>query len=155
MFDLGEIKLRIEQKRIFFTRKEVIEPVLKNVLLCGNVHTDSVGRNTYQDEFKTIYVSNIPDVKSEFFLVTKWGDGQGKKFKQEVKIVDPVNSLEIFNSVGLESEFKLVNVYHEHIIVGQIFDLFLPMVGRYCIEIYLNGRLKGKTYFNVIQLGPK
>ena len=150
MFDLNDIKVKIEHGNHIFSRKEVIVPRLKNIMICDRVYTDEVGRNYYEAEFRTIYVEALPDVKHRFCLVTKWGDGQGKRFSQEVKIVDPANSLEIFNSVGLESEFQLENIYHEHVIVGQIYDLFLPIEGRYRIEIYMDGEQQGKTYFNVI-----
>lgn len=126
-----------------------IEPSLKNIMLCRKVYADRHGQNTYVGEFKTICVKSIPAVKKEIFIVTKWGDGWGLDFRQEIRIVDPEGSLEIFNSEDLEKEFDLGSIYHEHVIAGRIFNLLLPCAGRYRIEVYLDGELKGKTYLNV------
>ncbi|MFH1877471.1 MAG: hypothetical protein ABH883_01510 [Candidatus Omnitrophota bacterium] len=130
-------------------RNETIKPVLKNLLLCRGVQTEPAGENTYQGEFKNFIVDEIPAVKTEMFVVTKWGDGQGAQFQQVVRIVDPENSLEIFNSFELENRFLLENIYHEHIVVGRITDLFLPREGRYRVEVYLGSEIAGRTYFRV------
>jgi hypothetical protein len=118
-------------------------------MLCRKAFVDRHGCNAYVGEFKTIFVDSIPSVKKELFIVTKWGDGQGLDFKQEIRMVDPDGSLVIFSSEDLEKEFDLRSVYHEHVIVGRISNLLLPGTGRYRIEIYLDGELRGKTYLNV------
>ncbi|MFQ5952602.1 MAG: hypothetical protein ACE5JK_04255 [Candidatus Omnitrophota bacterium] len=131
-------------------RLVVLEPTLKSLLLCNNVYVDDYGLNTYEGEFKTIHVSSIPAVKKELYVVTKWGDGQGPGLKQEIKIICPENSLEIFSSLELENEFELKNIYHEHVVTGRISDLLLPRAGRYRVEIYLSGQMKAKTHLNVV-----
>jgi hypothetical protein len=131
--------------------KSVIEvnPSLKGMLICRNSYTDHYGQNVYAGEFKTIFVNSVPAVKKELFIVTKWGDGKGSNLRQEIKIIDPENSLAIFNSQHLEEDFDLKNIYHEHVIVGQVTNLLLPRTGRYLVEVYLAGEIKGKTYINV------
>ncbi|MBD3426276.1 MAG: hypothetical protein GF409_03475 [Candidatus Omnitrophica bacterium] len=143
-----ETDIRRERNNKKNTR--VLEPVLKNLMLCKKVYTDHRGRNTYAGEFRTINVNDLPAVCSGISIVTKWGDGQGDRFRQEIRIINPDNSLEIFNSTELEEQFVLDNIYHEHVVSGGISGLFLPQAGRYRVEVYLEGELKGKTYFNVI-----
>jgi hypothetical protein len=126
-----------------------LEPSLKNIMLCKKVYADHHGHNTYIGEFKTIRVNSVPAVRKELFIVTKWGDGRGLDFRQEIKIIYPQNSLVIFSSDHLEKEFDLGNIYHEHVIAGRISNLLLPGVGRYRIEVHLDGELKGRTYLNV------
>ena len=146
----GEPETDIERQQQNRKETRVLEPSLKGVMLCKKVYTDHMGRNTYAGEFRTIHVGDVPAVCSGISIVTKWGDGQGRCFKQEVRIVDPENSLEIFNSSELETQFSLDNIYHEHVVAGRISGLFLPKAGRYRIEVYQDGEMKGKTYFNVI-----
>lgn len=126
------------------------EPTLKNILLCKKAYLDDNRHNVYEGEFRTLGTPKIPAVAEEIFVVTKWGDGAGRGFKQEIKIFEPEGSLEVFTSGDLEKEFKLSNIYHEHLITGRVTGLLLPEEGRYRIEVYLNGRLKGKAYFNVV-----
>lgn len=140
----------VEQESVRQRNQKVMEPALKGILLCKKFRTDEQGRHTYEGEFKTIPVGDLPAVCSELYVITKWGDGQGGRFRQEVRIVDPENSLEIFNSTELESDFELDNIYHEHVVVGRISGLFLPRAGRYRVEIFLGDEMKGKTYFNVV-----
>ena len=126
-----------------------VDPALKGILICRKAYADHYGDNIYAGEFKTIFVNSVPAVKRELFIVTKWGDGEGTNLRQEIKIIDPENSLAIFNSQHLEEDFDLNNIYHEHVIVGQVTNLLLPRTGRYKVEISLAGELKGKTYINV------
>ena len=141
----------IEQEDSRHESRQVKDPMLKSVMICKRVYADEKGRNTYEGEFKSIRVGDLPAVCSSMAVVTKWGDGQGGGFRQEVRIIDPDNSLEIFNSDELESRFELDNIYHEHIVVGQISGLFLPRAGRYRVEVYLGEELKGLTHFNVVR----
>ncbi len=126
------------------------EPTLKNILLCKKAYLDDSGHNVYEGEFRTLGTAKVPAVAEEVFVVTKWGDGAGRGFKQEIKIFEPDGSLEVFASGDLEKEFRLGNIYHEHLIVGRVAGLLLPEEGRYRIEVHLNGALKGKAYFNVV-----
>ena len=126
-----------------------LSPILKNIMLCRKAYADRHGHNTYVGEFKTVYAKSTPSVKKELFIVTKWGDGQGLDFKQEIRMIDPDGSLVIFSSEDLEKEFDLGSTYHEHVIVGHVSNLLLPSTGRYRIEIYLDGELRGKTFLNV------
>ena len=126
------------------------EPTLKNILLCKKAYLDDNGHNGYEGEFRTLGTPKVPAVAEEIFVVTKWGDGAGRGFKQEIKIFEPEGSLEVFTSGDLEKEFRLSNVYHEHLIIGRVAGLLLPQEGRYRIEVCLNGRPKGKAYFNVV-----
>lgn len=125
------------------------EPALKNVLLCKKTYVDGHNHTVYEGEFKTLVVEDLPNVVDEFFVVTKWGDGSGAAFRQEIKIFDPTGALEIFSSRYLEQNFSLRSHYHEHMIIGRASGMLLPAEGRYRMEIYLDGRLKSKTYFNV------
>lgn len=130
--------------------RRTVEPALKSILLCKKAYTDGAGHNVYEGEFKTISVSGTPAVEREIFVVTKWGDGAGLDFRQEIRIFDPAGNLQVFNSREFEKEFHLGSIYHEHMVFGCVSGLLLPREGRYRIEIYLNGEPKGKTYFNVV-----
>jgi hypothetical protein len=126
------------------------EPSLKNILLCKKAYIDDAGHNIYESEFKTILATKTPAVEPEVFIVTRWGDGAGRDFQQEIRIFAPAGSLQVFNSGEFEKKFDLGNLYHEHMVFGRVSGLLLPREGRYRIEVYLNGELKGKTYFNVV-----
>lgn len=130
-------------------------PSLKNVLLCKKTYVDAHNNTVYEGEFKTLVVKTLPSVVEELFVVTKWGDGQGKAFRQEIKIFDPEGCLEIFSSRYLEQNFSLQSLYHEHMIIGRASGLLLPRGGRYRMEIYLDGRIKSTTYFNVAVSGAE
>lgn len=127
----------------------MIAPTLKGILLCDKVYFEG-GKNTYQGEFKYILAPKYPATHQSLFIATKWGDGEGTEFKQEIKIIFEKQNLEIFNSKDFESEFRLTDVYQEHSVIGQISGLPLPDVGRYRIEVYLASELKGKMYFNAV-----
>lgn len=130
--------------------RRTVEPSLKNILLCKKAYADESGHNVYEGEFKTLPVKSTPAVEDEIFVVTRWGDGAGYAFRQEIRIFEPAGNLQIFNSHELEKEFQLGNIYHEHMIFGRVSGLLLPREGRYRIEVYLNGEPKGKAYFNVV-----
>jgi hypothetical protein len=130
-------------------------PALKNVLLCKKTYVDTHNNTVYEGEFKTLVVEALPSVVEELFVVTKWGEGQGNAFRQEIKIFDPAGSLEIFSSRYLEQNFSLQSFYHEHMIIGRASGILLPGEGRYRMEIYLDGRIKSKTYFNVAVSGTE
>lgn len=130
--------------------RRTVEPALKSILLCKKAYADESGHNVYEGEFKTISVARTPAVERELFVVTKWGDGSGTDFRQEIRIFDPAGNLQVFNSREFEKEFQLGSIYHEHMIFGCVSGLLLPREGRYRIEIYLNEEPKGKTYFNVV-----
>lgn len=144
----GRLELPAEKEIITGVRHPA--PALKNVLLCRKAYVDESGHNFYEGEFRTILVKNIPDVAEELFVITKWGEGAGAGFRQEIRIFEPSGTLELFSSADLEENFVLRNIYHEHLIIGRVSGLLLPREGRYRMEISLNGEPMGKAYFNVV-----
>lgn len=128
-----------------------MRPDLQFTLLCDDLRVENNGKFILIGLFDNIAAVETPVLHKKFVVVNRWGKGEGS-FSEQTRILCAESGEIVAQSTPVS--FKLTSMDHLHNVVSQFRNVRFPRIGKYWVEVLLDGELARSFNFYVRQ-APK
>jgi len=115
-----------------------IKPNLQFSVVCDDVRREENCKFMLIGIFEAINAKKFPATHASLYVVNRWCKGAGA-FKQNIRIVNSMDSVVVFKTG--DQPFELGDIDGHHTLVSKINNIVFPVVGKYWVEIMLDGDL--------------
>lgn len=126
----------------------MIRPDLQFTLLCDDLRVENNGKFILIGLFDNIAAAETPVIHKKFVVVNRWGKGEGR-FLEQTRILCAESGEVVAQSNPVP--FKLGSMDHLHNVVSQFRNVRFPRIGKYWVEVLLDGELARSFNFYVRQ----
>lgn len=130
----------------------MIRPDLQFTLLCDDLRVENNGKFILIGLFDNIAAAEVPVVHRKFVVINRWGKGEGS-FREQTRIICAETGDVVAQSNMVP--FELRSLDHLHNVISQFRNVRFPRLGKYWVEVTLDGDLIRSFNFSVRPVPPR